>query len=162
MFEWIKTILILPFNALVVIPSLILYFSDYKFHPPVLWQIIVGLILFFIGFSIAIWTMVLFAKIGKGTAAFWSPPKNLVISGPYCYVRNPMIVGAILVLIAETLILSSKGIFLWLIVFYVCYSIFFLLIEEKDLINRFGDYYILYKNNVPSWFPKLTKWTLPK
>src|SRR4051812_17468743 len=34
-----------------------------------------------------------FAWRGFGTPAPWDPPRKLVISGPYRYVRNPMYVG---------------------------------------------------------------------
>lgn len=162
MFEWFKTILILPFNGLIVIPGLILYFTHYKFQMPSLWQVILGVILLILGLSFALWTMILFAKIGKGTAAPWSPPKNLVVEGPYCYVRNPMITAVLTILISESLLLSSMAIFSLVVVFFIINSIYFPLVEEKGLIKRFGDDYILYKNNVPRWIPRLKKWKLPE
>jgi len=54
----------------------------------------------------------------SGTPAPWAPPKNLVVSGPYCYVRNPMISGVLFVLGAECLLLGSWALALWLAMFF--------------------------------------------
>jgi len=60
------------------------------------------------------WTMALFIRFGDGTAAPWDPPLNLVVRGPYCHVRNPMITGVILLLMAESLTFGSWAIAVWL------------------------------------------------
>ena len=159
MFEWIKTIIILPFNVLVLIPAIVLYFTGYKYvQPPSLLQTIFGAILLLIGLFLAGWTMRLFNDIGKGTAAPWNPPKHLVVEGPYCYVRNPMITSVLFMTAAEALILNSAAIFWLLVTFYAVNSIYFPLFEEKGLAARFGEEYLEYKANVPRWIPRLTKW----
>ena len=40
-------------------------------------------------------------RIGKSTLAPWNPSQHLVISGMYGYVRNPMILGVLTVLIGN-------------------------------------------------------------
>lgn len=153
--EWIKAILILPFNVIVVIPCLILYFSKYSYVIPSLWQIIIGVIVLLFGLTLAIWTMVLFQKIGKGTLAPWATTKHLVVEGPFKYTRNPMITGVLAVLLAESLILNSINLLYWMVLFFIINCIYFKVFEEKQLIRNFGDEYIEYRKNVPMWLPKI-------
>ena len=153
--DWVKAIIILPFNVTVVIPCLILYFSKYKFSIPCPWQLISGLIFLFIGLYLAVWTMSLFHKIGKGTLAPWAATKHLVVEGPYKIVRNPMILGVLAILIAESLILNVINIFYWAILFFLINCIYFKAFEEKQLERKFGKDYLEYRDNVPMWFPKI-------
>ena len=162
MLSWLKTIIILPFNVIVVIPAVILYFTGYHFISPAPLQVVIWAVLFLGGLALALWTMFLFAFVGDGTAAPWNPPKKLVIEGPYRYVRNPMITSVLTIILANSIFLSSWAMFLILILFLTGNMIYFPFFEEKDLIKRFGQDYILYKNNVPRWLPRLTPWSLPK
>jgi protein-S-isoprenylcysteine O-methyltransferase Ste14 len=97
-------------------------------------------------------------KVGQGTPAPWDPPKKLVVRGPYRYVRNPMITGALLLLLAEAMLLQSWPIAIWLVLFFIGNSVYFPLVEEKGLEKRFGDAYRKYKANVPRWIPRLRAW----
>lgn len=153
--EWIKAIVILPFNVIIVIPSFILYFSKHNFLLPNLLQLLSGIILLVIGLFIAIWTMLLFYKIGKGTPAPWAPPKNLVTIGPYKFVRNPMILGVLAILTAESLILNTINIFYWAVLFFLINCVYFKVFEEKQLERNFAGEYLEYKKRVPMWFPKI-------
>ena len=155
--EWIKAIIILPFNVLVTIPVLILYFSGYRYVYNNLFLIILGCLLLIFGLRLGVLTMILFNNTGKGTAAPWAPPEYLVIKGPYKYVRNPMITAVLSVLLAESLLLNSPEIFCWFVLFFVINSIYFPLFEEKQLKERFGEEYLEYMKKVPRWIPKFTR-----
>lgn len=161
MSEWIKAVLALPFNALVVIPALFLYFGGYKFALPSSLFLALGFISFFAGASLAVWTMVLFWKVGKGTLAPWAPTQNLVVKGPYCFVRNPMLSGVLAMLLGESMLLGSFQILTWTVVFFIINTVYFIFVEEKGLEKRFGGDYILYKKSVPRWIPRLSRWELP-
>ncbi|MDR0580979.1 MAG: isoprenylcysteine carboxylmethyltransferase family protein [Holosporaceae bacterium] len=156
--KWIEAVVLLPFNVLVIIPVIVLYFSDYIWELNNFCLLIAGTGLLVSGLFLAGWTMRLFAKKGKGTAAPWNPPKKLVVAGPYCHVRNPMITSVLMMLLAESLLLDSWHIFILFILFLIGNIIYFSLFEEKDLEKRFGKDYEIYKRNVPSWIPRLTKW----
>jgi protein-S-isoprenylcysteine O-methyltransferase Ste14 len=121
-----------------------------------------GIIAAGLGVALAFWTVTLFAKFGQGTPAPWDPPQKLVIRGPYRYVRNPMITGVLLLLLAETLLLQSLPIFLWLLFFFLLNNIYFPLFEERSLEKRFGADYLKYKKHVPRWIPRLTPWDQPE
>ncbi len=158
MLEWLKTILLLPFNVVVTIPCFILYFSGYHYNSPNIKYLIAGILLLSAGLFLAGWTMVLFNNVGKGTLAPWNPPENLVVKGPYCYVRNPMIIGVLLVLISEYFLLNAIEILWWTVLFFIINNIYFYVFEERQLENRFGEEYKKYKKNVPMWIPRFTPW----
>jgi protein-S-isoprenylcysteine O-methyltransferase Ste14 len=157
-FEWIRTIIILPMNVLVFIPAIVLYCTGYRWTPNHPALLLLGAILLFGGLALAAWTMRLFAVKGKGTAAPWNPPTKLVVSGPYCYVRNPMITSVLTMLLAESLLLNTCWCFGLFALFWLGNMIYFPFFEEKDLEKRFGESYLEYKRNVPRWIPRLTPW----
>ncbi|MCQ2754181.1 MAG: isoprenylcysteine carboxylmethyltransferase family protein [bacterium] len=152
--EWIKSVILLPFNVTIVIPCLILYFTHFKYEFSGWLHVMMGIVLLLSGLYLAIWTMILFYKIGKGTLAPWAATKHLIVEGPYKLTRNPMITGVLSILLGEAFILNANGIFCWIILFFIINSIYFKLYEEKDLERKFGEEYIEYKKNVPMWFPR--------
>ena len=156
----VRTIIVLPGNVVVFIPGAILWISGRLGYSPkfaaadqfFFW---VALLAASIGLCLGIWTATLFVKFGKGTPAPWDPPKKLVVRGPYCYVRNPMIISVLFMLLAEALLFHSWPIAAWLMVFFIGNSIYFPLVEEKSLEKRFGDDYREYKAHVRRWIPRL-------
>jgi protein-S-isoprenylcysteine O-methyltransferase Ste14 len=159
----VRSIIILPGTALVFIPTIILGISYNSKCPPKLaspTEILFWLALLAggIGFTLSSWSVALFMKTGEGTPAPWEPPKKLVIRGPYRYVRNPMITGALLMLSAEAMLFHSWPIAIWMMIFFVGNAVYFPLSEEKGLEKRFGDDYRVYKDHVPRWIPRLRPW----
>ncbi len=69
-----------------------------------------------------------------------------------------MIIGALLMLVAESLILRSVPVALWAAVFFAGNAVYFPLNEERRLEDRFGDSYRVYRANVPRWIPRLRGW----
>ena len=162
----VRTIIVLPGNAVVFIPAAILWISgrrvySLKFATPDQFLFWLAALAASIGFCLGIWTATLFVKFGKGTPAPWDPPKKLVIRGPYRHVRNPMIIGVLLLLLAEALFFQSWPIAVWLAVFFIGNSLYFPLVEEKRLEKRFGDDYRIYKEHVRRWLPRLHPWSGP-
>jgi len=85
-------------------------------------------------------------------------PRKFVVLGPYRYVRNPMIIGVLFILVGEALLLHSALIAAWMVVFFLLNAIYFPAIEEKDLEHRFGNPYREYMKNVRRWIPRLSPW----
>jgi len=100
----------------------------------------------------------LFTRYGDGTPAPWEPPRNLVIRGPYRHVRNPMITGVLFLIAAEALLLGSWPLIVWMGLFFLGNAVYFPLVEEKGLEERFGQAYREYKRNVPRWLPRQQPW----
>lgn len=107
--QWLKAIIALPFNATITIPFIILFFTDNLSFSSGVLPIVFGALIFSAGLFLAVWTMLLFAKIGKGTLAPWAPTKKLVVSGPYSHVRNPMLSGVIMMIMGEAAVFASLG-----------------------------------------------------
>lgn len=158
----IKAIVILPGTALVYVPALLIWLTRNtayaaSFPPASLVNWLACLPFAIAGLILMIWTMRLFAvKGGGGTPAPWEPIKNFIALGPYRYVRNPMLIGVNLFLIAEAIVLQSLPIFGWMVAFVIVNTIYFTRSEEPQLEKRFGPAYADYKRNVPRWIPRLT------
>jgi protein-S-isoprenylcysteine O-methyltransferase Ste14 len=99
-----------------------------------------------------------FAGEGDGTLAPWDPPRKLVVRGPYRYVRNPMISGVVFVLLGEVGILLSRSHLLWALMFLAINAIYIPLLEEPQLLKRFGEPYAEYCRHVPRLLPRGRAW----
>jgi protein-S-isoprenylcysteine O-methyltransferase Ste14 len=142
---------ILPIFVLILVPLLIEH--NRTVHDWASFSI--GLLLIFIGLYLLSGTNSLLIRKGKGTLAPWSPTKKLVITGPYRYVRNPMIIGVWIALIGEAVALLSVNIGIWAILFFILNTVYFILYEEPNLEKKFGEPYQTYKKKVHRWIPKL-------
>jgi len=142
---------ILPITVLIIVPINI----EFDISVKSIISLTGGLILICLGLYIMFLTISSFIKIGKGTLAPWSPTKKLVVNGMYAYVRNPMILGVLIVLTGESIAISSLKIFHWDLLFFVLNNIYFSFFEEPGLVNRFGDEYREYKKHVHRWTPSL-------
>ncbi len=159
-----RAIALLPGTVAVVLPAVILIVGD---GPNVAWgldgvpaalPVILGAALIIGGFALWLWTVRLFAAIGKGTLAPWDPTRRLVVQGPYAHVRNPMITAVVAVLLGEAALFGSPGILILAAAFLAINYAFFLLHEEPGLQHRFGEEYVEYKRAVPRWMPRRTPW----
>lgn len=115
----------------------------------------VALIIAVLGSIIAIWSILSFAFIGRGTPAPFDPPRRLVVRGPYRYVRNPMYIGAILVLSGITVYLASFTLLFYTVVFWGITHLFVVFYEESVLKRKFEKDYNSYKAAVNRWWPKI-------
>lgn len=151
-----RAIVLLPGTVAVVVPAFLLARDGADFDPL---RVVVGVPFLLAGFAMWVWTVRLFARIGRGTLAPWDPTERLVVGGPYAHVRNPMITGVLAVLVGEALIFGSGAIAIWTAVFAVINYVFFLAYEEPAVERRFGEEYRRYKANVPRWIPRRTPYS---
>src|SRR5262249_22987777 len=66
-----------------------------------------GLVVVIVGGAVALWCVLAFATLGRGTPAPFDPPRRLVVRGPYRLVRNPMYLGAAVALLGAALYYES-------------------------------------------------------
>jgi protein-S-isoprenylcysteine O-methyltransferase Ste14 len=99
------------------------------------------------------------SRVGQRTLAPWDPTRRMVASGPYRFVRNPMISGVALMLIGEALFWGSSATAIWAAAFIAINHLYFVVLEEPGLESRFGDDYRVYRENVPRWFPRIRPWS---
>lgn len=93
------------------------------------------------------------ARIGRGTLAPVDPPKTLVVRGLYRYVRNPMYVGVLWVLLGEALLFRSGALLTYTAVWFLFVNLFVILYEEPTLRAQFGESYEQYRRAVRRWLP---------
>lgn len=116
---------------------------------------IAGMIVGAAGGAVAIWCIVTFAVIGRGTPAPFDPPRRLVVRGPYAYVRNPMYLGAALALVGAALFYQTGALWVYAAAFLVATHALVVLYEEPTLRRTFGADYETYCLKVRRWWPTL-------
>src|SRR5579872_5909322 len=99
---------------------------------------ILGGILIIVGAPGVVDSFARFALEGLGTPAPIAPPHNLVVSGLYRYVRNPIYVAVVAVILGQAVLfadwhLLGYGALLWLF-----FHIWVIAIEEPALRESFG------------------------
>jgi protein-S-isoprenylcysteine O-methyltransferase Ste14 len=105
------------------------------------------------GAVVALWCIITFATIGRGTPAPFDPPRRLVIRGPYRFVRNPMYIGAGFALAGAALLYASLPILGYTVLFFLAAHLFVVWYEEPILRRTFGGEYEAYCNQVRRWWP---------
>ena len=122
---------------------------------PPAWAKGFGLALMFGGGALAFVCAALFTTKGRGTQAVFDSPSRFVMSGPYKYVRNPMYIGYISLLLGFGLYRRSAAILLLALSLLLLIHLFTCFVEEVGLARRFGDSYLEYKRSVNRWIPRL-------
>lgn len=117
------------------------------------WVQPLGLFMAVCGALIALSCVVLFVGRGRGMPAPFDPPREFVATGPYRYVRNPMYIGGLSLILGFGLLLRSVSIIALALVFTLVMHVFVVLYEEPALERRFGSSYRTYKRSVRRWFP---------
>lgn len=115
----------------------------------------VGFVPIAVGAGILISCIRDFAVIGRGTLAPIDPPKELVVQGLYRYVRNPMYLGVLTLLLGEAVFFESIGLLQFAAGWAVVIHLFVLLYEEPTLKRKFGESYDRYCRSVRRWVPRM-------
>jgi protein-S-isoprenylcysteine O-methyltransferase Ste14 len=155
---------LLPGTVTVLVPLLILLANGADIgwslgDGPAVLPVLLGLGLIAAGFGLWLWTVRLFARVGRGTLAPWDPTRHLVVEGPYRHVRNPMISAVLTVLAGEVALFGSPALLIWCAAFFALNHVLFMVYEEPRLLRRFGDPYRAYMDSVPRWLPRRTPWS---
>ena len=120
-----------------------------------LWEI-AGILVGVAGGALALWCVLTFATVGKGTPAPFDPPRHLVVAGPYQYVRNPMYIGAGLALAGAAIFYGSLPLLGYLGLFLLATHAFVVWYEEPTLTRLFGQQYRAYQTRVRRWLPRFS------
>jgi protein-S-isoprenylcysteine O-methyltransferase Ste14 len=140
--------------VLVFLPVQVLRWSGVATQPAEIGPLqIAGGALVVLGGLLALWCIVTFGTIGKGTPAPFDPPRKLVVRGPYRFVRNPMYVGAGMALGGAALFYTSLPLLGFLIFFWIVTHAFVYFYEEPTLARTFGSDYDQYRRDVRRWMP---------
>lgn len=96
----------------------------------------------------------LFAAVGRGTPGPWDAPRQVVAVGPYRWVRNPIYVSALLVVLGEAWLFLSLSLLEYAAAMAVALHLFVIGYEEPTLRRTFGEGYAEYQRTVPRWLPR--------
>ena len=113
-----------------------------------------ALLLWIIGGVILLWSFWNFLHEGRGTPAPIEPPKELVATGFYGYIRNPMYVGVLAIIIGHFLWFGYWYLLIYAVVVFAAFHTFVTYYEEPKLKRTFGAAYEDYLRKVPRWIPK--------
>ena len=107
-----------------------------------------------IGGLIVLWSFRDFTFEGRGTPLPMDPPKELVVTGPYHYVRNPIYGGVILIFLGHFLWFGYWALLVYAVLAFIVVHLFIVFYEEPTLKKKFGPAYEEYLKRVPRWIPK--------
>jgi protein-S-isoprenylcysteine O-methyltransferase Ste14 len=91
---------------------------------------------------------------GQGTPVPVDPPKKLVITGLYRYVRNPIYVGVMLIFLGHFLWFGYWALLAYAVLAFLGVHFFIVLYEEPNLKKKFGAEYENYLKRTPRWIPR--------
>jgi protein-S-isoprenylcysteine O-methyltransferase Ste14 len=99
-----------------------------------------------------------FVTEGFGTPAPVAPPDRLVIGGFYRYVRNPMYIAVLSLILGQALVLGQLVLLAYAVVVTAAFVAMVRWHEEPALQREFGAQYDSYRAGVPGWLPRLRPW----
>jgi protein-S-isoprenylcysteine O-methyltransferase Ste14 len=114
---------------------------------------ILGVIVLLTGAALVLETTARFAFQGRGTPAPWAPPERFVEQGSYRFVRSPMYLGVLLLIVGQALLLGREILFAWAAVAWLIFELSLVVWEEPGLRRRFGADYEDYRRRVKRWIP---------
>ena len=141
--------------VLIFVPASLLSSSGISRPEAIGTRQIVGIIMSVLGLALALWCVLIFAIVGKGTPAPFDPPRRLVVRGPYRVVRNPMYLGAGLALVGAAVFYDSSALWWFVGGFLLVVYLFILGYEEPILRQSFGEEYEEYTKRVGRFLPRL-------
>ena len=99
-----------------------------------------------------------FALEGLGTPAPIAPPQKLVVTGLYRYVRNPIYIAVVAVILGQALLFGDGRLLWYGALLWLSFHVVVVVFEEPALKETFDAEYESFRTNVPRWIPRVTPW----
>ena len=119
--------------------------------------LILGCLLILPSWLFAMWSIYSQFTIGRGTPVPLMATQKLIVQPPYTYCRNPMALGAFGMYLGVAILFRSIGALILVLLFAIGLLIYIKLGEEKEMVNRFGQEYLDYKQRTPFLIPHFWK-----
>ena len=119
---------------------------------------VVGILLIVAGLPGLVDSFARFALQGLGTPAPIAPTQNLVVTGLYRYVRNPIYIAVVAVILGQAILFGDWRLMTYGGLVWLAFHAFVLTYEEPVLAQRFGTKYEEFRANVPRWIPRPFPW----
>ena len=127
-------------------------FALLYFASPTWYTVAIGVLFIVIGESLRIWAV---GYAGASTRArTLGAARDLVTTGPYSYVRNPLYLGNFLLSFGVCLVANVYWLVAILIVGYFCQYLPIIALEEEYLLESCGQVYQVYRERVPRFLPR--------
>lgn len=120
--------------------------------------LVLGTLATLAGIAVLLHAFARFALDGAGTPAPVAPTQTLVVGGVYRFVRNPMYLAVIAIVLGQVLLFGSAALAVYAALVTAAMVAFVRLYEEPTLARRYGASYEDYRRNVPGWLPRATPW----
>jgi protein-S-isoprenylcysteine O-methyltransferase Ste14 len=131
------------------------------FAIPTLTTMTCGFALAILGESLRFWGVAYAGSLTRVTGSVGAP--EVVVSGPFAYLRNPLYVGNVLMYCGIGVMANALS--PWLIIIALVYFVFqyamIVSLEEDFLEKEFGEEYLEFKKNVPRFLPRVSAYTSP-
>ena len=124
--------------------------------PPLLVQV-VGAILVVAGAGVLLHAFARFVVEGIGTPAPVAPTEHLVVGGLYRYVRNPMYLAVLALIVGQALLLGQLELLAYAALIAAAFVAFGPWYEEPTLHRQYGKEYETYRATVPGWIPRFRR-----
>lgn len=122
---------------------------------PLGWFRFFGILPMIFGAPLVLWCIYLLLVPGQNRPIPYDSPSGLVVAGPYKHVRNPFLLGWLLILWGEVIFFRSVPLLFYAIILSLCVHFWVLAFEEPSLEDRYRDEYRRYKARVPRWIPRI-------
>ncbi len=116
---------------------------------------VVGVALVLAGAAFLVHAFARFVTEGSGTPAPIVPTERLVVGGAYGYVRNPMYLAVVTVIVGQALAFGQLGLLAYATAVGLAMAAFVQVYEEPTLKRRYGAEYDAYRRHVRGWWPRL-------
>jgi protein-S-isoprenylcysteine O-methyltransferase Ste14 len=138
-----------------ILPMQIVRFESFANQPQFEWegQSLVASILFSIASILGLYSGITMAVAGRGTPLPIDTARELVITGPYSRVRNPMAIAGLAQGIAVAIYFGSPAVAVYSVAGGFIWNFGVRPAEERDLQARFGESYTKYRSKVSCWIP---------
>ena len=110
----------------------------------------VGILLIVAGLPGLVDSFARFALQGLGTPAPIAPTQNLVVTGLYRYVRNPIYVALVAVILGQAALFGDQRLLAYGVLVWLAFHAFVVGYEEPALVRRFGTEYEDFRGQCPA------------
>ncbi|WP_285641449.1 isoprenylcysteine carboxylmethyltransferase family protein [Lentzea sp. NBRC 102530] len=147
---------IAPGGVAGLVPWLLTRWRFEPFWPPLR---VAGAVLLVAALGVLVSAFARFVSEGFGTPAPVAPPDRLVVGGLYRYVRNPMYLAVLSLILGQALLFGQWVLLPYAAVVALAFASMVRWHEEPVLLRDFGTQYERYRAAVPGWWPRLRPWS---
>ena len=140
--------------VIVAIGYSLLWQGKFWLRQPRSWQIILAIVFFALGILLS-WTSTRALGRQWRIDAGLSSDHELIMAGPYRFVRHPIYTSMLCVLLATGFVVTPLPLFLLALVVFLIGTEIRVRIEDKLLASQFGGKFQQYQRSVPAYIPFL-------